>query len=251
MEPEPVCRFLDWDTEFFGRRIASVAGNHLDPERWKRAEAWCREHAIEGLYFLGDTTDLVTIRTAEDARFRLVDLRVTLACNLARTALPATGTGDEEIREGTEADIPALREIAGVSHTDSRFFSDPEFTRESCARLYEIWIEKSCRGWAERVWVAVREGRAVGYLSCHLDEGVRGHIGLVGVAPESRGRGIATRLVRRGLSWFSEQGRTQIEVATQGRNAGAQSHYQASGFRTKNLQLWYHLWFARGNAPRT
>jgi dTDP-4-amino-4,6-dideoxy-D-galactose acyltransferase len=236
------CRFLEWDSEFFRLRIASVSTPGLDREAMERALRWCRENRIECLYLLADAGDLVTRSLAEKREFRLTDVRVTLELE------PVPGVADgraglpPRTRLAKPSDVPDLRAIAAASHTLSRFFNDGRFDRARCAELYATWIEKSCHGWAQAVWVAEVEARAAGYLTCHLRDGGRGEIGLVAVGAAAQGKGLGRELVARGLAWFREQGCARVSVVTQGANVDAQRLYQAAGFRTLSVHLWYHLW---------
>jgi GNAT superfamily N-acetyltransferase len=106
-----------------------------------------------------------------------------------------------------------------------------------------VWIEKSCRGWADAVLVADDgAGRATGYATCHLDGSKHGHIGLFAVREDVRGKGIGERLLRAGLAWFSSSGVTSMSVATQGRNVRALQFYLGGGLSIRSVELWFHLW---------
>jgi hypothetical protein len=89
--------------------------------------------------------------------------------------------------------------------------------------LYELWIDKSCRGWADQVFVIDVDGEVAGYLTCHVHDGA-GQIGLVAVAPASRGRGAGSALVARGRRWFADQGVGRVSVVTQARSCGIRLH---------------------------
>lgn len=244
MASTPECRLLEWDTKFFGRRIASLRPGPLTETGLARVVEWCRAQGIDCLYALSDSSDAGGIRLLEDAGARVVDVRMTFDRSLLDPPVPAAGTA----RGSRETDIPALRELAAVSHKNSRFWADEHFPRAHCAELYATWIEKSCRGWADHVFVADLEGRPAGYLSCHVREGRRGEIGIVAVAPFAQGRGLGGTLLDSGLAWFAEHGCERVTVVTQGRNAAAQRLYQSRGFLTATVQVWHHLWFTEDDA---
>ena len=54
--PEPV-EYLDWDSRFFGRRIARVRGHHLNDHLVAAILEWCSTQRIDCLYFLADAGD--------------------------------------------------------------------------------------------------------------------------------------------------------------------------------------------------
>jgi dTDP-4-amino-4,6-dideoxy-D-galactose acyltransferase len=236
--PAPPAQLLAWDSEFFGRRIARVAARGLEAGQQGALWDWVRSEKIDCLYYLADAADTASVRAAEDAGFRLVDVRVTRVLENPPPAPQAQGG----IRAARAEDLPALRAIARVSHGDTRFFHDPKLPRERCEALYETWIERACEGRADHVWVAEERGAVAGYLACALVPDATGSIDLFAVAPERRGGGIGERLVRASLGWFAGQGCRQVRVVSQARNLPATRVYESTGFRTVSVELWYHLW---------
>jgi dTDP-4-amino-4,6-dideoxy-D-galactose acyltransferase len=239
-----LCQYLDWDSNFFGKRIATVRVNHLSQDQMAAVIAWCKAERIDCLYFSIEAHDSETVRLAEDHQFRFVDIRLTLDCRLERETNNFLPTSNIIFRQSVSADIPALKAIARTVHTDTRFFHDPQFPRVLCEALYETWIEKSCTGYADSVLVPVLNEQAVGYISCHLPSANSdAKIGLVGIAPDAQGLGLGGELIGRALAYFRENGVSYATVVTQGRNARAQRLYQRFGFLTKSVYLWYHKWF--------
>ena len=248
MEAESPCEYLEWDSAFFGCGIARLTQPQLDSRLWGTVAAWCRSRGIDCLYFLCDARDSLSIRTAESHDFRLVDERMTLVHDLL--GLPADIAGDcaGRIRLWIPEDLPALRAIARTSYADSRFYYDGNFSRPRCDALYETWIEKSCHGGCETVFVAELDSQPVGYVTCLRREPDSGQIGLIAVAPAARGRGLGRGLIQHALGWFAGQGFARATVVTQGRNAGAQRQYVRAGFVLHQTQRWYHRWFPASRA---
>lgn len=243
MKTTDICQYLEWDSDFFGRRIARLMTNRLSTKTVEQVLHWCEANKIEGLYFLADTNDKRTVELAETHEFRLMDIRLTLERQIDDLSVIQKKANHKEIRPSKPEDIPILRAIAKVSHHDSRFYYDLNFPRSLCDNLYESWIEKSCNGYADVVLVAEVQSRPVGYISCHLLKQSDGRIGLVGVDVKTQGKGVGRKLVDKSLAWFAEHDVKRVEVVTQGRNYRAQRLYQRAGFVTKSVQLWYHRWF--------
>ena len=234
-----VFEFLDWDSKFFRIRIARATGHRLNTERVAEIVRSTREQAVDCLYFLADP-EPETIHLAEQHGFQLINVRVTLAARLLNTY---AGTwNDDGVREAAPADIPALREIAGRSYTNSRFYQDGRFPAFLCDELYRLWIEKSCQGYADTVLVAEQDSQTAGYVCCHLKDDGSGQIGLMGVLGGMKNQAVARQLVHHALCWFQEREVRDVTVVTQGGNITAQRLYQRSGFLTRGTQLWYHYW---------
>jgi len=236
------CRKLDWDSRFFGVSIARAIPSRLDVERCQRMLDWCLREGVDCLYFLADD-DSETRRLLEAAAFRRVDDRVTLEREVTeRPNPPAAGA-----RPSTLSDIPALRAIAAVSHRDSRFYNDGSFDREKCDEFYRVWIEQSCRGWADHVVVAERNGAAVGYLTVHLHGPEKATLGLMGVDPALKRQGVGGHLLRGALAWLEARSVKRVSLATQGRNSASLGFFKNAGFRPIGVAAWYHRW--RGSPP--
>lgn len=238
MDPSP-CEFLPWDSEFFGLRVGRVIRRSLDPGYLDAVRRWRREQDVACLYFLASSDDPSTVRLAEDAGFRLVDVRITFQ----RPLDDLSPTRERRtIRPCTAKDLDALRAVARTNHRHSRFYFDERFAPERCDDLYGRWLEESLRGFADAVWVADHDGEVAGYLTVHRRRDGTGDIGLVGVSESARGRGVGSRLLEETLRWAASEGLSRMDVVTQGRNLGAQRFYQRQGFTTRSLELWYHGW---------
>ena len=241
MTSAPPCQLLQWDTEFFGFPVARVLSDQLTAEFNVQIDDWCRENRIACLYFSSRGDDPITTQVAARNGYELTDLRMTFENRDRANWRSETQPGIIPARPEDLADLMA---IASNSHRDTRFYFDQRFSRERCSRLYSIWIEKSCTGSADAVWVAENNGKACGYVTCKINKADQvGNIGLIAVADSARGRGTGSALIRQAMNWFADQNASNITVVTQGRNVAAQRLYQRLGFVTRSLELTYHKWF--------
>lgn len=238
-QPQSICTYLDWDSEFFGHRIARANPTRLDHLSMNELVSWCSENRIECVYLLAEPDDPQTARLAEVNEFLLADVR--LRFERAVDQPPPTLTSSV-VRLAREEDLEALRAIARTVHRDTRFYFDQHFDRAKCDQFYETWIEKSLRGYARAAFVAEADGKAVAYVTCHL-RGDEAQIGLLGVADGYRGASLGSTLLRHFLIWAAKENAKRAVVITQGRNIRAQRLYQRCGFVTASCQLWYHRWF--------
>ena len=241
------CELLPWDTDFFHFRIARVCGDLLGPEQMAQIDRWAGDNHVQCLYFLSTAADPLTLRTAGQNGFELVDVRVTLDCRitpLSDRICPPLPAGIR-IRPASPVDIPGLQRIARTAHVATRFFNDAQFPRQRVEDFYSTWIALEVQGRAQTVLTAASAAdQPLGYVSCHRDPALKtGQIGLVGVAAEVRGKGIGKKLVLAALDWFRTHEVREVTVVAQGNNQPAQRLYQQCGFLSRDLQLWYHKWY--------
>src|SRR5258708_2796732 len=144
MSAEPVCQVLEWDSAFFGYRVARVRLARLDEASVASILAWCEAEAIDWLYFLADANHRETPWLAQAAGFDFVDFRLEMTCPLAgRPAAAPTPSAPIVIRPATAADVPALCRLAADAHRDSRFYFDRHLGEARAQALYVRWIERS------------------------------------------------------------------------------------------------------------
>jgi len=239
------CEILDWDSTFFGYRIARYRGTRCLDVDMPSIVAACAAQEIDCVYALVDGSDTESISNLLRHRAYFADTRVTFGtAGDGAAPSPSVASTAGSVRHATDADIPALVRIASSSHVDSRFYADRHFDRARCSRLYEIWIEKSCGGYADAVFVVDAEpGQPAGYVTCHRgDRSNTGRIGLFAVSGERQGRGFGGALLGAARGWFAAEGITDVTVATQLRNLRALRLYGRSALLIRSVEYWFHLW---------
>ena len=238
------CELLPWDSNFFAFPIARLRSDHLTSQIADDAEKWCRDHHIHCLYFLARSDDPDTVKLAESRGYHLVDVRLTMDQSPSPASIPPVTPGSNSCRAAMTDDLPELRRIARSSHTDTRFFFDDRFEWPRCEALYETWIQSSCEGFAQAVFVVESGGRVAGYVTCHLSKQADdGSIGLIAVDGLHQGKGLGRQLIAAAMDWFIAQKTSRVSVVTQGRNVAAQRLYARAGFIPRKLELYYHRWF--------
>ncbi len=244
-----LCRFLDWDSAFFGMRIARVEVTSLTASQVESVLQWSQQNRIRCLYFLSTLDDRVSVKLAEIHQFNLVGIKAVLCWEAGQnTPPPIPPKNPASTRPFQKSDLEELIDIAGHAFQDSRFYLDGHFTTEQASSLYREWIRKSCQGYADRVFVSQSGQGPAGFITCHLDPSATGRIGLVAVKPEARNAGRGRELIEIAKDYFVDRHCRRIEVTTQGHNALAFRMYQKCGFFLESLNLWYHKWFPEGTA---
>ena len=178
----------------------------------------------------------------ERSGFFYTDVRLKLRAPLDARTRPITAN---RIREPDPEDLDALREIARISHTITRFYHDPHFPDGRCGDLYAEWITAACEGESDSVLVAEVDGVAAGYLTCEVEDGTIGHLGLLGVSPEHRKLGLGGELVSTALDRFALGGLIESVLYTQAHNIPALRLFARAGFLIESTHIWFHKWYDR------
>ena len=243
MTPEPG-RILEWDSTFWGLRVAKASSSSLDDVAAAELDAWCAGARVDCAFLLAAADDAETAEVARAHRYFHADTRITLEA-LLQVDVRREVEG-VRAREAAPADLARLEVIAAVSHDQTRFYFDRRFPREGCSDMYRQWIRKSCQGWADAVFVMEFEGTVSGYVTCHVDDSVRAHIGLLGVDAGARGKGTGKTLVTTARNWAEARGMQVMSVATQARNVGGLRLYESCDFKASSADAWYHCWYDPG-----
>lgn len=235
----PVAK-LDWDSRHFGFEVAKIAAGVSTGQEFQAALDYCRAASVRCVYFLANSKDVDSWTRAIGVGFRPVDVRVEL--DRAELVGSVRSPDEEPADLATEAELPDLLRLARVAFTESRFYRDKNFPPGKAEELFALWTERGVREPQFFTVMRRHESSPAGFLTGRVTDDGSGHIDLVAVSDELRGRGIGARLLAAALGEFRRRGCRAVSVATQGSNTAAQRLYQAQGFRTRSVHLWFHLW---------
>ncbi len=233
--------FLEWDSNFFGKRTARITSGSLASDEAVAVIQWARQERIDCLYYLASGLETNSTTAAEINGFHFVDLRVTFVKDLRKPE--KTFVPQWHIRRAEESDLITLKEMARNAFQFSRFKVDGHFDPRKADEMYEVWIENDLRLQGHDVWVIDVESNLAAFTSVSSKAGTQAQIGLVGTRPAWRGKGLSLELQRFISEEMRQIGFEQVEVVTQGRNIPAQNLYQRAGYFVRSIDLWYHKWF--------
>ena len=153
---------------------------------------------------------------------RQVELSRMIGAVEDQAAEPPPGVEIVELSEET---------IRGAYEVAVECFPDMPVTPVIHAPPYEQWLEEEVPG--PVTFVALADGRVVGYAALFdRSDGLAEH-GLTGVLEPHRGRGIATALKQALLSWAAEHGYRELSTWTQDGNVAMQAVNLKLGYRPR------------------
>jgi ribosomal protein S18 acetylase RimI-like enzyme len=192
--------------------------------------------------------DMLTVIALERAGAILTDVLMTLQKDLDDFSDPNIEIDGVDVTEASKEDVRSLCEIGRKVFKFDHFHSDPALPTYLCDELYVEWIKNSLQGLADKVLVAKRNQRAVGFITCKIESITQkckfGFIDLIGVEPEEGSKGIGGLLINKALNWFIKFV-PSVYVGTQVRNIGAMRLYTRLGFKPVYSEATMHLWISR------
>jgi dTDP-4-amino-4,6-dideoxy-D-galactose acyltransferase len=239
---------LAWDTAHFGMAVGRIAGEVREPAELGPLLTQARAAGAELVYYL----HLCPFALAAELLAQHGGQRITGYVRFARTLTPAQLPAPEPIPgivlasylgPADDARVLALGVGAGWL---SRFRSDRRLPPQKCDELYEIWTHRSILGeLADETLVAQMGDEPVGLVT-YRAHGAMGEIGLVGMAPSVRGRGIGSALLTHAHLRMAERGLLRAEVVTQTENEGACRLYRRAGYAPAVEGAYYHFHLTAG-----
>jgi dTDP-4-amino-4,6-dideoxy-D-galactose acyltransferase len=237
-------KILDWDTEFFGFKVARILPERLGSHRLKDTLLSIKQENVILAYWSTDPVDAESETAARYCNGFLADRKVTYSIDAIeindRAASESFETKVEEYSD--ESVSRELEDLAIQAGIFSRFNIDPQMPAGRFIDLYKLWIQKSVqRELADKVLVVRNAGIIVGMVTVGEKNG-RGDIGLLAVDSSMRGKKLGIALVNAAQQWTIENGFTTAQVVTQGENVSACRFYEKCGYRIDKIENVYHFW---------
>jgi len=188
-----------------------------------------------------DAQDMALVQAFERSSYVACDVLVTYSLK-PREVVPAD-VGDLELRDGRVNDADWMARISAEAFSFSHYFNSPWVNRRSAEEVVKKWINNSIVGYADRVLIAEREGKPVGYITVRSKSVCEGYkmstIDLIAVDQSARGQGVGRILTSTAIATHKEEVSSWY-VGTQAQNSAACRMYESVGFRQASLSATFH-----------
>lgn len=237
-------KILDWDTNFFGFKIAQFKENELNKKNLQYAFKICKKYKVRLLQFKCEAGDNDSILLAEANNFHLADIRLIFKKKIEPIKnLNTLLSKNLKFRVAKVEDKYVLKKIVSNLYVNSRFYKDINFSKTAVKNFYKTWIENSVSGkFDDFVYIVCNEDLPIGFCSLKFISSKIVKIGLFGVDKTQLGRGVGSELLKNVLFFLSKKKIKVISVTTQGTNYHAQRLYQKLGFQIEKFEIFYHCW---------
>ena len=236
---------LDWDTEFFGFKVARITVGIDDPNKLQQVLDQAQQEHVKLVYWSAADNPINTMASEIEALGgSLVDIKTTYAMDLSfvsRTSFALSK--DIDIKPyNLSMPIEDFYALAIQSGEFSRFAVDKNIPREKYEALYIKWIDASLQKViADEVLVIIDSGKVAGMVTLG-EKNKRGDIGLLAVDGNYRGKKFGQALVNAAQLWFIDNGYKYAQVVTQAKNEAACGLYRKCGYDVDSIEYFFHFW---------
>ncbi|TXE08455.1 GNAT family N-acetyltransferase [Gelidibacter salicanalis] len=226
-------KYLEWDSRFFNFPVYKITvTNGLDFEK-----TLSQTEDSQVLYYVFSDSIITNDNILSKYNGKLVDEKVILN----KTGLQFKDTFKnpiEEYREHTPNDD--LYQLAKISGEYSRYKTDDRLPSYTFDRMYNLWIENSCKNDDCIIYICRQDQRIVGFITLEIGSN-SGTIGLIAVHDSMHGKGIGYELMRKAENHLVGLGIDTILVATQRSNENALNFYRRLEYGVKTVSNIYHF----------
>lgn len=228
---------LDWDSHFFKLKIGRAHIHQLTEMALDKLYAQKVQGGFALVYLFCKTTSPQTEAFIFERNGALVDLKVTYHKPVDQNP-PIDTTPAIEKYSGPLTD--ELLALALASGHQSRFKKDTRL-EPFFETLYTQWIRHSLEGsMADAILVHLTENRITGFVTLKNNAGI-GHIGLIAVNAQERGKGIGRQLLHAADNWYRTNTLKHCTIVTQQDNLSACKLYENHGYAIEKTERIYHL----------
>ena len=234
----PQLNELDWDSQFFGMKVARVDGEINSTSDLDMVEAATGSSQLSLTYLFQSEKLDPELLYHGGLEIQEVGSQLTFSKAVSSNTI----ISPELDLCNWDFDNHSLKSLSISAGTFSRFHLDPRIENSKFQELYELWIQNSVLSdLADKVYVYRVNQQAVAMITLGKKNS-RASIGLIAVNPDHQGKGIGRVLLEAAEHWANNEGFQEIEVITQGENEGACKFYESYGFSRDSLKYVYHIW---------
>lgn len=251
-------RPLDWDSEYFGHKMAHISFVDYLPKAERSAYLGplvkkCVETSeAEGFKFLSiriDASDYSLLRALQDQRFKVMDCITDYFYQIDPSHIKHTSE-TSFVRKATESDHSELKTLFGLAFEDhfGRFNVDKRLA-PSATRFYEDWIANALNGFTDLVLVYEKNNRIDGAMAldfqgeqAKLADIKLAEIKIAAVHPRAAKKGIGRTLFKAAHTKLFERSHLYVSAPAHSGNMGTSGMVLAAGYRPRSAIYTLHRW---------
>lgn len=230
---------LNWDSNFFSLKIASISLFNSDFLFLHKAIEDYNREGFDLLYLFYNAKCALPNNIFSPHLSILVDHKRVYSHNMHKNTEVSSCVCEF-------SGCPhLLYDLAFQAGVESRFKLDTNFGQKKFEKLYIKWVEESVKKvMADCIYVYKEEEKICGFVTLKLNmDDVT--IGLIATDYACRGKKVGTALINAAKRYTWTKNRKELKVATQVTNIPACSFYEKNDFSVVSDTDIYHIWLKK------
>jgi len=245
-----------WESDILNKKIIKINKFFIATEEkedrynsalrlLKRFIPLAKKRNFHAAYIRVNEIDIPVIHALETSGFLTIESLLTFYCPKEIKVKALSGC---DIVDYQDKYLTSLRDIASRNFKYSRFHADPRVSKERADLSRAEWVTNACNGRAEKVFVAKKRGKAVGFVACRSElnpkGGRTGIIDLIAVDSNFQRQGIASDLMKAASKYYHRKN-LGLTVGTQAKNIPSVNLYTRLGFQLTRSELTLVRYFRK------
>jgi len=233
-------KILDWDSDFFGTKVARITEQNLTAEQLTNLIYELQRKFVKLVYWSSDQK--YNGNLIKRLSGNLLDNKITFAIDFNTVDLDDFNSSAIVEIYSESMPLSELEDLAVQSGEYSRFAADPNIPHSKYIALYKTWITHSVTKKLAHEVLVIRENKhIVGMITLGENNG-RGDIGLIAVNSKQRGKKYGQKLIYAAQQWFVQNEYRFGQIVTQEKNTPACNLYKKCGYSVEKIEYFYHFW---------
>lgn len=232
---------LEWDTRFFGFKVAKLQVGHHSDKSLERAIGEAKTMGVTLFSYIAPVGSHLSVSESTG----LVERRNLYGFDIGQMHLSEMPTEPYPLEVYTDTKpTPQFDRLAVTWGKSSRFFKDPTFPRLAAEAMYVYWMRAMLRRDGKEHILIARDnkGEISGITSGRINESGIGTPLMMVVEKSLFGLNVGPSFVIAHMRWLKQHHIKHAEIITHNSNKLACRIYEKLGWKLQSQQDVYHIW---------
>ena len=219
----------EFESSILNRKIVSI--KNIDKNNIKFIIEKCKQNNFDYIVSQIDTNQPELISAMIDNGFRIYGGNVVL-----KNKLKGEYKINIKVREYEKKDLKQIKQMTRGAFPKVHWYNNKYLNKDKIDEMYVKWVENSCNGRADIVFVYEENDKVLGYLTCYK------RLELLVVSSEARRKGVGSALVRTGLDYYKNKNFKEVSLKVEMLNIPVLNLHLKCGSELHSVVLNINKW---------
>ena len=219
----------EFESSILNKKIVSI--KNINKYNVKNIVDECERRGFDYIVSLIDSNQSELISTMIENGFRIYGGNIVLKNNLE-----GEYKLNRNVRAYKKQDLEQIKQMTRGAFPKAHWYNNKHLDKDKVDEIYVKWVENSCNGRADIVFVYEENNEILGYLTCNK------RLELLAVSSKVRRKGVGSALVHAGLDYYKNKNFTEIELKVEMANLPVLNLHLKCGSEINNVVLSINKW---------